>query len=602
MRHLGFGLCCLGLFFVLGPACGSDAAAPPSKAFGGNGGTSGAGGSAGVSLGGSAGADGSVGGTGGIEIDGSSCSGNQCSGDLHSIVKCNGDVVKACLGTEGCDPITKTCVNACEAAKNAKRSIGCDYYAVFMDALDQNGCFAAFVANTWNQAVKINVEYDGQPLPVENFAYLPAGKGPNLVYLPLGTDLLAPGKVAILFLAGHTGAPAPNNPVCPAPTAVPDGAMLFNQTGRGKAFHITSDAPIVMYQMNPFGGGAAAVSGASLLIPSTAWDTSYLALHAYDAGPQFTSMNIVAREPTTVKILPTKSIAGGGGLNGGPAGLAYSFDLAAGEHAQFTQIDELTGSVIEADKPVGFFAGARCSQVPNNVYACDHLEQMIPPIKALGSEYVGVSHKTRSGEPAFWRVMGVVDGTTLSWSSDVGGPTSVDQGQVVQFYSSFPFVVKSQDSEHPFLLMAHMTGGDTNGMGGVGDADSVLMIPPAQFLNNYVFFADPTYPITNLVVVREKTGGSFWDVTLDCAGGPLTGWKPIGDYEYTRMDLTNGDFQNVGPCSTGARSAKSVGKFGLWVWGWGSPQTASFTSYVSYGYPGGMNVLPINNVTIPIPE
>lgn len=608
MRRLGSCLVCLAFFALVAPAgCGSDAAEPPATTFGGTGGVgtggSATGGDASVS-GGAAGSGGiAIGGTGGgINLDGSTCSGSICSGDLHSITDCSGKVLKACLGTEGCNPITKTCVNACDAAKDAKRSIGCDYYSVFMDALDENGCYAVFVANTWNQAVKINVEYDGAPLPVENFAYQPTGKGPNLVYLPLGTSLLAPNKVAILFLAGADGVPAKDNPVCPKPSAVPTGAMLFNKSGKGKAFHITSDAPIVAWQMNPFGGGSAAVSGASLLIPSTAWDTSYLAIHAYDSGPQFTSMNIVAREPTTVKVLPKKSIAGGNGLNGGPAGLPYSFTLEAGEHAQFTQIASLTGSVIEADKPVGLFGGARCSQVPNNVYACDHMEQMIPPLRALGNDYVGVSHKTRSGEPSLWRIMGVVDGTVLNWSNDVGGPATLAQGEVVQFTSTFPFVVKSQDLDHPFLLMAHMTGGDTNNMAGVGDADSVLIVPPSQFLDNYVFFADPTYPITNLVVVRTKQEGTFYDVTLDCAGGPLTGWQPVGDYQYTRIDLTKGDFENAGPCSTGARTMKSKGKFGVWVWGWGSPQTTSFTSYVSYGYPGGMNVLPINNVTIPIPE
>jgi len=50
---------------------------------------------------------------------------------------------------------------------------------------------------------------------------------------------------------------------------------------------------------------------------------------------------------------------------------------------------------------------------------------------------------------------------------------------------------------------------------------------------------------------------------------------------------------------------KSKGAFGLWVWGWGTPLTGDgfgtgvFTQNVSYGYPGGMNVQPINEVVIP---
>ncbi len=115
---------------------------------------------------------------------------------------------------------------------------------------------------------------------------------------------------------------------------------------------------------------------------------------------------------------------------------------------------------------------------------------------------------------------------------------------------------------------------------------------------SYLFFADPTYPVTNLVVVRAPEQGKFYDVSLDCAG-VLSDWKKVGGYEYTRVDLTKGDFQSVGTCSTGAHEMHSDGTFGLWVWGWGGPFTTTFTDYVSYGYPGGMNIQPINQVELP---
>ena len=593
-------MCALVLLAWPFAACGSSADAPPGSegGSGGSGGTSGVGGvpdgGGGIVVGGTAGTG------GGINFDAGKCP--RCSDDLHQIIACDGSVVKACLGTEGCDVSTVTCKDACEAARNVKRSIGCEYYSVFMDQLEADACFAVFVANTWNQAAHIQVEYDGKNIPVDQIGYLPIGKGPSLAYVPLGTDGISPDKVAILFLAGPDGVPSKDNPVCPKPSAVPSGAMLFNATGKGKAFRITSDVPVVAYQINPFGGGSAATAGASLLLPTSAWDTNYLAIHAYNAGPQLTSLNIVAKEPTTVKILPKKPIVGGGGLLGGQVGFPYSVSLAAGEHVQFTQLDSLEGSTVQSDKPVGFFAGARCSQIPYNVYACDHLEQMIPPIQALGSEYVGVSYKPRSGEPAYWRMQGIVDGTELKWSSDIGGPATLSQGQSVEFVTQFPFVVSSQDADHPFLLMAHMTGGNTSNMGGIGDADSVLSVPPSQYLTSYVFFTDPTYPVTNLVVVRAPTDGKFEDVTLDCSFYPLKDWKPVGDYEYTRVDLTTDDFANVGPCSTGARKMESKGRFGVWVWGWGSPQTSSFTSYVSYGYPAGMNAELINKVVVNVPK
>ncbi len=124
-------------------------------------------------------------------------------------------------------------------------------------------------------------------------------------------------------------------------------------------------------------------------------------------------------------------------------------------------------------------------------------------------------------------------------------------------------------------------------------------MPPNQYLDNYVFFTDLTYPETNLVVVRApdpNNNMAYDDVTLDCLYGPLTGWQSVGDYQWTRVDVESG-FNAVNGCSNGPHSMSSKGLFGLWVWGWGTPTTQ--TSYVSYGYPGGMNVAPINGVVIP---
>jgi len=113
-----------------------------------------------------------------------------------------------------------------------------------------------------------------------------------------------------------------------------------------------------------------------------------------------------------------------------------------------------------------------------------------------------------------------------------------------------------------------------------------------------VFFADPTYPETNLVVIRAPGSDSaYHDVTLDCAG-PISGWQTVGNFQWTRVDLMTGNFMNVGSCSTGRHEIHSDAPFGLQVWGWGTPNTSTFTANVSYGYPGGMNVAPINTVVI----
>lgn len=522
-----------------------------------------------------------------------------CSGDQHTVLDCNGNVLAQCSGDQGCDVASGTCINACQAAVNNKQSVGCEYYATFMDLFNQNVCFAAFVANTWNTPAHINVEYLGASLPLASFARIPQGSGPSLTYAPFDPAAgLAPGEVVILFLSGQQG-PAPQ---CPIPSAVPSGPLQFHQTGIGNSFRITSDVPVVSYQINPYGGGNAAVTGASLLLPTSAWDKNYIAVNAGPPEAGNPSMNIIAyQNGTKVTMVPVSSVSGSSGIPGGPANQPLVFFLDRGQQAQISQPGELTGSVIDADKPIGVMAGHQCLLAPQGVYFCDHAEQMLPPVKALGSEYVGVMHKSRKGEPGIWRLVGAVDNTTLTWSSNVGGPTTLNQGQSVQFITDVPFVVKSQGADHPFMLFSYMSGSQWSvapGLDGYGDSDFVISVPPQQYMSSYVFFADPTYPETNLVLVRAKKGGVFQDVTLDCAG-VVTGWQPVGEYEYTRVDLITGNFQNVGNCSTGRHEIESQGRFGLWVWGWGTPLTSTFTENVSYGYPGGMNVQPINDVVVP---
>jgi hypothetical protein len=189
---------------------------------------------------------------------------------------------------------------------------------------------------------------------------------------------------------------------------------------------------------------------------------------------------------------------------------------------------------------------------------------------------------------------------------------------VAQFSAAGPFVVRSQDDKHPFYVAAHMTGAaefdpEQTGMGGPadgrGDAEFVNVIPPGEYLDRYVFFTDPTYSETNLVIVRLKGAAGFEDVVLDCAG-PLGGWQPLGasgKYEYTRFDLVRNNFQPQGSCDNGRREISSALPFGLTVWGWGSGATGSqlsgfYTQYVSYAYPGGASVAPINDVVIDVPK
>lgn len=519
-----------------------------------------------------------------------------CSDDLRAILDCNGETKMECTGTTACDPTTFVCTDACASAELNKRSVGCDYYATDMElqSTSNNYCFAAIVANTWTTPAKLAVSYMGAGLATEAFTRIPTGTGAGITYAPYDPNAgLPPGEVAIIFLSGATGA-APSCPVAPAvPTAGRNGTYV------GSSFNIKSDVPVVAYQINPYGGGAVAVTASSLLLPTSAWDVNYVAVNVSAAAAGNPSMNIVAKtDGTVVTMTPNAAVTGGAGVPAGAAGQPLTIMLNAGQHAQITQSAELTGSAITATAPIGFMAGHECMNIPVGTSYCDHGEQMVPPVKALGSRNVGVMYRPRAPAETstIWRLIGAVDGTTLTYSTAVGGPATLNAGQSVTFETGTPFVVTSQDKDHPFMLFTYMSG-STRYVSGTGDPDFVYDVPPEQYLRSYVFFTDPTYPVTNLVVIRTRgTDGQFHDVNIDCAGAIPT-WTPIdGDHEFARVDLTTGNFMSVGQCSTGRHEASSDAPFGLQVWGWGTMSTSPTTQNVSYGYPGGMNVQQINDV------
>jgi hypothetical protein len=225
---------------------------------------------------------------------------------------------------------------------------------------------------------------------------------------------------------------------------------------------------------------------------------------------------------------------------------------------------------------------------------------MIAPVRALGYEYVAAPHGDRkpTSEERIYRVFGAVDGTELTYDPPNIGPKTIALGQFVEIRSASPFTVRSQDQDHPFLMFTYMSGAGEQGEGGWGDADFVRLVPPAQYMKHYVFFADPTYPFTVLTVVRKKNkDGDFKEVDLACMGA-LSGWQPVGangEYEMTFVKIVD-HFNGQGACNNGINIADSEAPFGLWVWGWGSEDTN--TGWVSYGYPAGEGVLPINDVII----
>src|SRR5262249_4384601 len=143
------------------------------------------------------GGDTSTGGVGLLQTTGSGgeCA-PQCSKDLHEVRDCDGKLVKTCPLDQGC--ANGECIPSCDAATSNMSSIGCDYYVVAPDVIDEErgACFAAFIANTWGAPVTLSIERGGNKLDLSKSARIASGDGEFLSYAPLPKGKLPPGEVA----------------------------------------------------------------------------------------------------------------------------------------------------------------------------------------------------------------------------------------------------------------------------------------------------------------------------------------------------------------------------------------------------------------------
>jgi hypothetical protein len=554
--------------------------------------------------------------------DGGQCS-TQCSDDLHQIVTCTNppQVVQTCTGDTACGG--SSCIPACQAAAANKSTVGCDYYAVPPDVWNYaawntsqsapGNCFAAFVTNNWSvdggTPMQVSLVWKGQTINAMPFAYtaqaVDAGvdAGSAVTYTPVGDAGIPPNSMAIVFLnqtqdnPGSQSIPVPGDKtLCPAGVhaAVETEDVVLHGTNIGNAMEIQTSVPAVVYDIYPYGGAASGIPSATLLLPTNVWDTNYVAATMAETPANLPpGIDLVAQQDgTTVTVLPTTDITAGGRVTGTTKGTPVTYNINKGQTVHIMQFvdnsgNDLSGSIVNSNYPVGLWGEHFC------------LTQTAPPT---------------------WRILGMVDGTTLTYDPpNPSAPQTLAKGQLVEFDGPTVLHVQSQDAGYPFYLATHRPGdGDCDSghqqippvqsLGSeyvavandpnesitynLGGPETVNVIPPSQFLKSYRLFTDPTYRYTEHALVRVKAADkTFKDVNLDCLG-IVTGWQPVGSsgqYEYTRVPLREADSQ-VGNCDNGLHTITSDQGFGVTVWG--------FDGAASYAYPAGASVKPINNVVV----
>jgi len=521
------------------------------------------------------------------------CEGNTvmvCGEDMQSWV-----ASETCDPNNGevCDPEVGACTNLCEQAAEKKANVGCQYLAVDMSNVDEysanDGCFVAIISNVQEEGVAtVTVEDDA---------------GNVLDFPGHGTERqVAPGELAILALSGGQGQ-------CSHTPAVQNTVGMNSGLHPGSVFRIKTTLPVVAYQINPFEAADKHTTDASLLIPEPALGNQYYTTNYDGLGSYASSISIVPTEDDThVTISPSVAVLAGGPIPGGPD--SFEVTLNSMEHLQILAqgTTDLTASLVTADKPVAVFSGVLCANIPPGKGYCDHIEQQMPPIQSWGWTYIAAFPPRRAAENTLWRVIAALDSTKLNFEPLSQYDTVLASGDMVEIDADRSFMVHATSNvpdevdDPPILVVNYLKGAvqtaeesgtDIYGLGNLrGDPAMILSVPVEQYLNSYIFLADPSYSYNYVVVVRTDPNQI---IHLDCLDPiPSNMFEPIsGDFARAEIKLSAEDNSADGTCQSvtnGVHDIWSDQPFGIWVYG--------YYADTSYGYPGGMNLEQINEVIV----
>ncbi len=279
------------------------------------------------------------------------------------------------------------------------------------------------------------------------------------------------------------------------------------------------------------------------------------------AGSQLAVAAVVA--DTVITVTPSQTV----GTR--TAGVPYEVTLQPGDVYQLRAAgQDVSGTRVQSDQPLGVFGSHRCAYVPAGVEACDHLIEMLPATPIWRERVFTVSLAGRSGGDTF-RIFAREDATAVT----IDGPTpqsfNLDEGE---FREVVLDGTNSISGDRPILVMQYANGSRFDNR--VGDPFMMLLPWENQFQSAYTV-ATPTSGFSthfvNVVVptATAQAGG----LSLNGSSVAASMFEPISGSTWSGARL---------PISAGTHQLSAPTSFGIYVYGWGN--------FDSYGYPGGMSL------------
>jgi len=249
------------------------------------------------------------------------------------------------------------------------------------------------------------------PIPTSYFLAFPTnssiGSVPDLVLkisgLPSTTGVVnAPGGVSQPFDTGTAGS---------VEVSLPASLMLDafeSLLAKGIVIDATDRVDVIAVSDLQLTGPAFSLDTFTLL-PDVSLGVEHRVVAAGSGITAGSLFCVVATEDGTTVTVTTTANAGGHAV-GSPRVVTLN-RLDAYQVRADGAADDLTGSLIESDKPVAVFGGHQAANVPANTSSASFVLTQIPPVANLGSDYVVAPLATRTVSTL--RILAARDNTTV---------------------------------------------------------------------------------------------------------------------------------------------------------------------------------------------
>ena len=260
-----------------------------------------------------------------------------------------------------------------------------------------------------------------------------------------------------------------------------DSFEVTNSSQRDKGIRISAvDKQIAVYALSYRRTTSAAFS-ALLCSRQNVREYEYYGL-TYEDGPAgFSELLFVACEDdTTVRIGSTV------------------IPLNQMETYLYTAERDLTGTRVVSNKPISFFSGHQCNNIPPGVDACDYILEQLPNTALWGKQFLSASLHTRTSDDIY-SVVSYSPGTIVTFACS--GQSLVT---LTQFANNHETVVVPNntfcaiESNNPILVVQYALGQLSDGI--LGDPFMMTLPSIAHYSNNFAVIVPSEFPSSVIAI------------------------------------------------------------------------------------------------------